>query len=146
VDVGAALVADREATKAVEPGDRAFDHPPTGAEAAAMRRAPARQDRRDPARPETVTVRWELWPRSPWSASGRRRVCARRPRTAGKASTIGSRWVMSLTLATVTCATSGTPRASTMRWCLEPFLRRSVRRGPKGNRESWQPRLPLEWK
>jgi hypothetical protein len=66
----------------------------------------------------------------PWSAPGLRRKRPRRPRTAGKVSTIGSRWVMLLTLAAVTCATSGTPRASVMRWCLEPALRRSLRFGP----------------
>src|SRR5262245_38686524 len=37
---------------------------------------------------------------------------------------------MSFTLAAVTCATSGTPRASVMRWCLDPALRRSVGFGP----------------
>jgi len=37
---------------------------------------------------------------------------------------------MSLTFAAVTCATSGTPRASVTMWCLDPALRRSVGFGP----------------
>ena len=50
----------------------------------------------------------------------------RRPRTASKSATKRSRWVMSLTFAAVTCATSGTPRASVTMWCLDPAFRRSV--------------------
>jgi hypothetical protein len=37
---------------------------------------------------------------------------------------------MSLTFAAVTCATSGTPRASVTMWCLDPALRRSAGFGP----------------
>ena len=37
---------------------------------------------------------------------------------------------MSWTFAAVTCATSGTPRASVTMWCLDPALRRSVGFGP----------------
>jgi hypothetical protein len=55
---------------------------------------------------------------------------ARRPRTASKSATKTSRWVMSLTFAAVTCATSGTPRALVTMWCLDPALRRSVGFGP----------------
>lgn len=54
----------------------------------------------------------------------------RRPRTASKSATKTSRWVMSLTFAAVTCATSGTPRALVTMWCLDPALLRSVGFGP----------------
>ena len=56
MDVGPAFVADGEASEAVQPGDRALDDPSADAEAAAVRCPPARQDRRDAARPEAVAM------------------------------------------------------------------------------------------
>lgn len=55
--VGTAFIADSESTEAVEPGDGAFHHPPTGAESAAVRRAPPRQDRDNATRPKPIAVR-----------------------------------------------------------------------------------------
>ena len=65
----------------------------------------------------------------PWDVRRRPKI-ATMPRAAGKSATKASRWVMSLTFAAVTCATSGTPRASVTMWCLDPALRRSVGFGP----------------
>jgi hypothetical protein len=56
MDIGAAFVADGEPTEAVEPGDRPFDDPPAYTQSAAMRRAAARQNRRDPAGPEAIAM------------------------------------------------------------------------------------------
>jgi len=126
---GPAFATDRNPSEAMQPGECAFHRPATGAKATAMWRALARQDRCDAARPQTVTVRRIVSAaplQGPWSASR-------------AAATPADRWqrvdhrvqgVMSLTLAALTGATSGTPRASVLMWCFEPFLRRSVGFGP----------------
>ncbi len=57
MDIGAALVADGQTAKAVEPRERAFDDPPTDAETAPMRRPAPREDGDDATGPETVAVR-----------------------------------------------------------------------------------------
>ncbi len=113
MDVGAAFVADGEAAEAMQPGDGAFDDPsrdvpkplPCG-----VRRLS--EDGPDAAGPQAVTMRLGVVAAVALQrVRGLRRGRPRRPRTAGRASTIGSRCVMSLTFAAVTCATSGTPRA-----------------------------------
>ena len=57
MDVRATFVAHREATKAMQPGVRPFDHPAEDAEAAAVRRAAPREDRDDALRSEPVAMR-----------------------------------------------------------------------------------------
>jgi hypothetical protein len=57
MNVCAALVSDREAAETMQPRDGAFDHPPTDAQAAAVRGASASEDRGDAARPQAVAVR-----------------------------------------------------------------------------------------
>jgi hypothetical protein len=98
----------------MEPGDCPFDDPPHDAEAAAVGRAAARDHRDDALRVQPIAMRLGVVAAVPWRTSGRRRGRPRRPRTAGSAATNGSSCVMSFTLAAVTCATSGTPRASVM--------------------------------
>jgi hypothetical protein len=56
MDIGAAFVADGEPAEAVEPGDRPFDDPTADTQSAAMRRAAARQNRRDPAGPKPIAM------------------------------------------------------------------------------------------
>jgi hypothetical protein len=126
-----AFIANGEATKPVEPSERALDDPAEHAKAAAVGRAATAEDRNNAAGGGASTM-WlrivatvALQDVGP-SARGR----PRRPRTAGKSATKASRWVMSLTFAAVACATSGTPRASVTMWCLDPALRRSVGFGP----------------
>ena len=108
MDAVVAFIANREATKPVEPGERPLDDPAEHAKAAAVGRAATAEDRNNAAGGEAIT----MWLRivSPCRTSGRRRGRPRRPRTAGKSATKASRWVMSLTFAAVTCATSA-PRA-----------------------------------
>ena len=57
MDIGATFVADRQPSKPMEPRDRPFDHPATGAEATAVWGATAREDGRDAARAEAITMR-----------------------------------------------------------------------------------------
>ena len=57
MDIRASFVADREAAKAMEPGDRPFDDPAHDAEAAAVRGAPARDDGDDPLREQPIAMR-----------------------------------------------------------------------------------------
>jgi hypothetical protein len=57
MDVGAALIANGQPAEAVEPRDGPFDHPAADAQATAVRCPTPREDRRDPARPQAVTMR-----------------------------------------------------------------------------------------
>jgi hypothetical protein len=75
-------------------------------------------------------------PLSPWTLTGRVR---RRPagvRTGGMSSTIAWNMVVSLTLAAVTTAVSGSPPPSQTRWSLLPGLPRSTGFAP-----TWSPAL-----
>ena len=130
MDAVVAFIANGEATKPVEPGERALDDPAEHAKAAAVGRAATAEDRNNAAGGEAIT----MWLRIVATVALQDVVPSarppRRPRTAGKSATRASRWVMSLTFAAVTCATSGTPRASVTMWCLDPALRRSVGFGP----------------
>ena len=56
MDARIAFVADRETAIAMQPGERAFDNPAGRAEAAAMRRAPTREDGDDAAGPQPVAM------------------------------------------------------------------------------------------
>ncbi len=62
MDIGAAFVADGQAAKPMQPGDGPLNDPPTHAEAAAMRRAAARQDGGNAARAEAVAMRLRIVP------------------------------------------------------------------------------------
>ena len=62
MDIGTALIADREASITVEPGDRPFDDPAAGTEPTAVRRAPPREDGRDAPSPEPVAMRLRVVP------------------------------------------------------------------------------------
>ena len=135
MDAVVAFIANGEATKPVEPGS---------VRSTTQRNTPRPLPWDVRRRPKTATMPraarrsrcgCESQPRSPCRTSGR----PRRPRTAGKSATKASRWVMSLTFAAVTCATSGTPRASVTMWCLDPALRRSVGFGPVFSRASRGP-------
>ena len=57
MDIGAALVPDRQASVPMEPGDRPFNDPATGSEPTAMRRATPGEDGRDAPGPEPVAMR-----------------------------------------------------------------------------------------
>lgn len=57
MDIGAALAADGQAAKAVEPREGAFDDPTTSPEPAAVRRPTRGEHRDDPAGPEAIAVR-----------------------------------------------------------------------------------------
>ena len=56
MDVGAAFVAYGQTPETVEPSDGALDDPPADAEATAMGRAAAREDREDPTGPQSVAM------------------------------------------------------------------------------------------
>jgi hypothetical protein len=56
MDIVAALVPDREAATAMEPGVRTFDDPATDAQAAAIRRSPPGQDRDDALCQEAIAM------------------------------------------------------------------------------------------
>jgi hypothetical protein len=58
MEVRTALIADRQAPEAMQPGQRPFDHPPDDAESAPMRCAALGQDRRDPAGAKPLAVRF----------------------------------------------------------------------------------------
>jgi hypothetical protein len=57
VDIGAAFVADGQAAKTVEPGDRALNDPAAHAEPTAVRRPALGQHRYDAPSPEAMAVR-----------------------------------------------------------------------------------------
>ena len=123
MDAVVAFIANGEATKPVEPGERALDDPAEHAKAAAVGRAATAEDRNDTAGGEAITMWFRIVATVALQDVGPSARPPRRPRTAGKSATKASRWVMSLTFAAVTCATSGTPRASVTMWCLDPALR-----------------------
>lgn len=62
MDVGAALVANGQASEAVKPGDGAFDDPATDAKAAAVRGSATRQYGHDAACPQAIAVRLRIVP------------------------------------------------------------------------------------
>ena len=130
MDAVVAFIANREATKPVEPGERPLDDPAEHAKAAAVGRAATAEDRNNTAGGEAITMWFRIVSTVALHDVGPSARPPQRPRTAGKSATKASRWVMSLTFAAVTCATSGTPRASVTMWCLDPALRRSVGFGP----------------
>ncbi len=57
MDVRSTFVAHRKATKAMQPGVRAFDNPAEEAQTAAVRRTASREDRDDALRTQPVAVR-----------------------------------------------------------------------------------------
>jgi hypothetical protein len=62
VNAGSPLVAHRQASKSMQPGERAFDHPAGPAEPAAVRRAALGELRRDAAVLELVAMRLRVVP------------------------------------------------------------------------------------
>lgn len=56
VDVGSAFPADAESFEAVKPGEGTLDHPPVGAQSAAVGRAASSDDGEDSAGPDLVAV------------------------------------------------------------------------------------------
>ena len=65
MDAGAALVADGQAAKAMQPGQRAFDHPARAPEAAAVRAPALGQVRGDPALRQLIAMRLRVVPAVP---------------------------------------------------------------------------------
>ena len=130
MDAVVAFIANGETTKPAEPGERALHDPAEHAKAAAVGRAATAEDRNNDAGGEAITMWLRIVATVALQDVGLSARPPERPRTAGKSATKASRWVMSLTFAAVTCATSGTPRASVTMWCLDPALRRSVGFGP----------------
>ena len=57
MDIGAAFVANREASEAVQPGNRSLDDPPADAQPTPVGRSAPREDRDDAARPQAVAMR-----------------------------------------------------------------------------------------
>src|SRR6516165_10851843 len=107
MDAVVAFIANGEATKPVEPGERALDDPAEHAKAAAVGRAATAEDRNNAAGGEAIT----MWLRIVATVALQDVGPSARPPAAsangGKSVTKASRWVMSLTFAAVTCATSG---------------------------------------
>ena len=106
------FVSQVEATKSVEPRERALDDPPGASESAAVRAAAFRQLAGDPALFECVPMWLRVvttvaldHARSPRGRPGR-------PRNGGMPSTKGSSWVTSCRFADVRRATTGIPVAS----------------------------------
>jgi hypothetical protein len=60
VNAGSPLVAHRQPSKSMQPGEGTFDHPARPAEAAAVRRAALRELRRDAAVPKLVAMRLRI--------------------------------------------------------------------------------------
>ena len=78
MDAVVAFIANGEATKPVEPGERALDDPAEHAKAAAVGRAATAEDRNNAAGGEAITMWLRIVARSPCRTSGRRRSSARR--------------------------------------------------------------------
>jgi len=104
MDAVVAFIANGEATKPVEPGERALDNPAEHAKAAAVGRAATAGDRNNAAGGEVIT----MWLRIVATVALQDVGPSARPPAAS--ATKASRWVLSLTFAAVTCATSA-PRA-----------------------------------
>lgn len=100
---GTAFVADREATKPMQPCEGPFDDPAGPAQTATVRGAALGELGRDAALLQVVTV---------WARLGFRAGRPARPPSGGIASTSGSNWVMSCRSAAVKIVTSGIPCAS----------------------------------
>ncbi len=115
MDIVAPFVADGEPPEPMEPGERTFDHPAEDPEPAAMRTAGLGDDRDNALRREAGVALVRPVGAIALDTPGLRRERPRRPATACKAATIGSSWVTSFTLAAVSWARSGTPRASVRR-------------------------------
>jgi hypothetical protein len=127
-DIGAALIADRQAPAAQQPGQRPLHLPTMTAQPGAGLHPTAGDPRGDvpaPQRPPAgrvvvALIAMELGRSPPWPP-GR----PRGPITAGTASTICSS-SESCVLAADSPTASGIPPASTSRWSLEPALPRST--------------------
>ena len=126
MDAVVAFIANGETTKPAEPGERALHDPAEHAKALPwdVRRRPKIAN--NAAGGEAITMWLRIVATVALQDVGPSARPLRRPRTGGKSATEASRWVMSLTFAAVTCASSGIPRASVTVWCLDLALRRSV--------------------
>jgi hypothetical protein len=105
MDAVVVFIVNGKATKPVGPGERALDEPADHTKAAAVGRATTAEDRNNAAASEAIT----MWLRIVATVALQDVRPSARPLAAS--ATRASRWVMSLTFAAVTCASSGTPRA-----------------------------------
>ena len=133
MDVGAAFIPGAQPLERVQPGEASFDHPALLAQTRAVRDAVAGDPRSDVASGQPPTVDAVVVAAAN-SSRGLRRGRPRLPRIGGTASTSGMSWVTSLRLPPVSVTASGTPPASTIRWCLEPGRPRSTGEAP-----TWAP-------
>ena len=130
MDLVIPVVADSEALELVQQGQRLLDEPAEDAQPAAVRRVPpaisvaiARPDSR-------IRCGSESYARSPFTFFGFRSGAPTLPPIGGIESISGSNCVTSWRFAPVSFAASGTPPASTTRWCFDPFFLRSTGLGP----------------
>jgi hypothetical protein len=138
VDVGASLVADRQAAEAVEPSVCALHHPPVPAQPLAAVDAAARDARHNPTRSTLMSARSGVVGFVGVQLSGRRRGRPLRPlRKAGMASRVGAIITLSCRLAPLRQTPSGVPRASVTGWRFVPALPRSVGFGPVAEPLFW---------
>ncbi len=113
MEVGAALVADREAAEMAGPRRRAFDDPPVPPEARARVHAPARDAERDAAGAALAAAPGVVVPFVGVRLGRARRGRPRRPeRTGGAAPSVGASMRLSWRLAALRVRPSGVPRAS----------------------------------
>jgi hypothetical protein len=110
VKIGAAFVAGAEPFEGVQPGEGAFGDPPVAAQSRTMGNAAAGDAGADAAGAEQAPVFVMV--------------------IAAIASISGISWVMSWRCPPVRATASGMPRASVIRWCLEPGRPRSTGEGP----------------
>ena len=131
VDVGAALVADRQMPEPGEPGEGALDHPAMSSKARAALDPATGDARGDAAGAALTTAAAVVVGLSAWSLTGLRRSRPRcLARTPGTASRVGASMRLSWRLAPLSVRLSGMPRASVTKWRLVPGLPRSVGFGP----------------
>jgi hypothetical protein len=114
MDAVVAFIANGEATKPVEPGERALDDPAEHAKAAAVGRAATAKDRNNAAGREAIT----MWLRIVATVALQDVGPSARPPAAS--ATKASRWAMSLTFAAVKC---GHRQRSSLHCC---FRRKQV--------------------
>jgi hypothetical protein len=130
MDAVVAFIANGEATKPVEPGERALYDPAEHAKAAAVGRAATAKDRNNAAGGEAITMWLRIVATVALQDVG---PSARPPAASANGGQVRDQGVEVgdvVDVRRVTCATSGTPRASVTMWCLDPALRRSVGFGP----------------
>jgi hypothetical protein len=116
MDVGAALIADLEPSKAVEPGQRPLDHPPIASQPLTRLDAAPSDARDDTPSAQRSTAARVIIPLSACNFTGRRRGRPRRlpgRRSGGIASTVTSSRCESWTLAPEMVTANGTPERST---------------------------------